>query len=133
MAGSAAVSGSQLEWPLVTSSRQNSVLRQRQSLYQAVLQVRCVLEVHRGTASTRDNLVVMLRVQPCEPCFIIVTCFFFMQLEKRGASIIERPLPAADAALSASCCLSIWTADMLQVRVHPLVPLQPAVCAQPVQ
>lgn len=46
---------------------------------------------------------------------------FVTQLETRGVHIVERLLAAADAVLSASCCLSIWTADMLVVRVRLLL------------
>ena len=39
-----------------------------------------------------------------------------LQLEVQGAGVVERPLGAADVALSASCSLAIWTEDALQVQ-----------------
>lgn len=38
-----------------------------------------------------------------------------LRLEREGAVVVERDMPAADLALSASTCLNIWPESSLQV------------------
>lgn len=38
-----------------------------------------------------------------------------LRLEREGALVVERNMPAADLALSASTCLSLWPESSLQV------------------
>lgn len=38
-----------------------------------------------------------------------------LRLEREGAVVVERNMPAADLALSASTCLNIWPESSLQV------------------
>jgi hypothetical protein len=39
-----------------------------------------------------------------------------LRLEREGAVVVERDMPAADIALSASTCLSLWPESSVQAR-----------------